>query len=157
MTEIERLADSIGYLQDLFQRKLMEDRAKNQLIEAVQGSLAAREALDSGAAFRGLFLEALVALDRLETEAATPELARSVHEELLEVFTRRGLSPVAAAGRADPRLHEIVGTEASGPDLPAGHIVRVVRGGYTLGEHLLRPARVVVAVEPGASARPAIT
>ena len=42
-----------------------------------------------------------------------------------------------------PELHEAVATRAA--DVEAGTIVEEVERGYTLGDRLLRPARVVVA------------
>lgn len=138
------IGEEVAYLRDLFQRKLLEDRAKNQLIESVQRSLAERDALDLGNAYRDVFAETLVALDRLQTETPSAELNASVVEELLEVFARRGLRAVETSGSLDLRLHEVVATVPSG-DGEAGVIVSVQREGYLLGDRLLRPARVVVA------------
>lgn len=140
------LAQEVAYLRDLFQRKLLEDRGKNELIAAVQESLSQRDALDRGAAYRDVFTEALVALDRLRSEAPSRELSESVIEELLEVFVRRGLTPVPVQGPVDLRLHEIIETVPESEQYRAGEIIYVEREGYMLGERLLRAARVVVAV-----------
>ena len=43
----------------------------------------------------------------------------------------------------DPELHDAVGYEAS-ETVPEGSIIREWSGGFTLGEKLLRPARVLV-------------
>jgi molecular chaperone GrpE len=43
-----------------------------------------------------------------------------------------------------PELHEAVGTVKS--DAEAGIVIEELESGYKLGEKLLRPARVVVAV-----------
>jgi len=145
----QELAQEIGYLRDLFQRKLLDDKSKNQLIESLQSSLGERDALAKGDAFRDVFRESLVALDRLRSEEPGAELVESVREELLEVFARRGLQPVSTDGIADPRFHEVIDTVASTDEITAGQIVYVEREGYLLGERLLRPARVVVAVEQG--------
>lgn len=147
MNDLSVIEERLQYLQGLFQRKLLEDRAKNELVDALTKSLRERDALDSGAAFRDLFREALVALDRLREQAPDRELVESVHDELLDVFARRGLEPVATDGRADPGKHEVVGTIPATAELPAGRIVAVERDGFTLGGRLLRPARVVVAAE----------
>ena len=57
-----------------------------------------------------------------------------------------GLSPVKALGEPfDPHMHEAVTTEANN-DLPENTIVAELQKGYKLGEKLLRPAMVKVAV-----------
>ncbi len=146
MTE-SNLAQEVAYLKDLFQRKLLEDRAKNQLVEAVKQSLKERDDLDKGRAFRDLFLEALVALDRLRTEEPSQGLNESVSEELLEVFARRGLDQVPSTGAFDGRVHQAIGRVPATSDLEPGQIAYVERDGYTLGGQLVRPARVFLSVE----------
>lgn len=47
----------------------------------------------------------------------------------------------------DPELHDAVSQEASG-DVEEGHIIKVVRLGYTLRDRLLRPANVIVSSGP---------
>lgn len=48
----------------------------------------------------------------------------------------------------DPAIHEALSHEDA-PDIPPGHIARVIRKGYYLGqERLLRPANVTIANEP---------
>ena len=64
---------------------------------------------------------------------------------LLDALKKHGLVPVGEAGQEfDPNDHEAVGQEASESVAP-GCIVRVMQKGYRLNEHLLRPARVIVA------------
>ena len=64
---------------------------------------------------------------------------------LLDALKKHGLVPVGEAGQEfDPNDHEAVGQEPSDSVAP-GHIVRVMQKGYRLNEHLLRPARVIVA------------
>lgn len=145
MSDLDELVEKVDYLQSLFQRKLMEDRSKNQLIDALTSSLAERDAMAAGDAYRDLFMEALVALDRLRSEQPDTELIESVIDELLEVFARRGLRQVATDGEVDPRLHEVIETVPVSAEHPAGRIAYVEREGFVLGERLLRPARVVVA------------
>ena len=146
------LAEEVRALRQLFQRRLLEDRAKNALIDTVQTHLAERAALDSGEAFRGLIAEALLAVDRLIFEDSSADLSMSVAAELLEIFARRGLRPVPTTGIADPRIHEIAGMVSAAvagtdPATGAGEIVEVRRRGYTLGERLVRPAVVLVAAD----------
>lgn len=145
---LDDVARQLAELSDLFRRRLLEDRAKNETILALRQHLQAREELDTGAAFDAVFTETLLAVDRLASEDASAELAASVATEILEVLGRRGLRALPSEGRADPTIHEIVGQEAGHPDVEVGEILEVRRRGYTLGDRLLRPAQVVVAAAP---------
>lgn len=147
MSEVDDLTAEVAQLKSLFQRRLLDDKAKNVLIESVQQSLATRDEIATGDVFRDLFREALTALDRLRSEVPGQELIDSVADELLEVFARRGLSPVPTEGAMDSRYHEVIRSVPATEDYPAGCILSVERDGYTLGNRLLRPARVVVSVQ----------
>jgi molecular chaperone GrpE len=69
-----------------------------------------------------------------------------IHRQFLDVLIGLGLSPVKALGEPfDPHMHEAVTTEANN-DLPENTIVAELQKGYKLGEKLLRPAMVKVAV-----------
>ena len=64
---------------------------------------------------------------------------------LLEVLKKHGLVAVGAVGQEfDPNDHEAVGQEPA-EGVEPGHIIRVMQKGYRLNDHLLRPARVIVA------------
>lgn len=138
------LAQEISSLRDLFHRRLLEDRSKNDLIVALHESLRTRDALSTGEAFRDLFRELLIAVDRLVTEEPSRELCDSVADEVREAMARRGLAPVPTSTHFDARYHEAAEAIDAGPGRVAGEIVDVVRHGYLLGERLLRPAKVVV-------------
>ena len=144
---ISGLREEVGQLRDLFQRRLIEDKGKNALIESVQEqSRAVADALRYRQ-FETLFKEALLAVDRLQTEPPSPELIESVAGELLEVFFRRDLVEVDDSGEFDARVHQIVDTVRASEQFPANSIVAVARKGYLLGDRLLRPAQVTVAVQ----------
>lgn len=69
-----------------------------------------------------------------------------IHRQFLDILIGLGLSPVKALGEPfDPHVHEAVTTEANN-DLPENTIVAELQKGYKLGEKLLRPAMVKVAV-----------
>lgn len=73
-----------------------------------------------------------------------------IARQLGETLRRFGVVEVAALGSAfDPNFHEAVMREESG-DVAPGTVLEVFQKGYLLGERLLRPALVKVAV-----ARPA--
>lgn len=143
---LEDLRTEVGQLRDLFARRLMDDKARNSLYESVQEQARAAQDLLKYRAFETLFREALLAVDRLQSEPATPELVESAVDELLEVFARRSLLPVDDAGAFDPRYHEAVGTVPASVEAPSGMIVAVHRTGYLLDDRLLRPAQVTIAV-----------
>jgi molecular chaperone GrpE len=77
--------------------------------------------------------------------SAVVEGVRAVRDQALEILARLGFPRRTEVGeRFDPASHEAVAALAV-PDAPAGTVVRVVRPGYGTGEHMLRPAAVVVA------------
>jgi molecular chaperone GrpE len=90
---------------------------------------------------------------------SVPESAREGHEllaklfdgvgaterELLNVFEKHGLKRLDPIDQIfDPNFHEVL-FEVEAPGKPAGTIVQVLEAGYTVGDRLLRPARVAVA------------
>jgi molecular chaperone GrpE len=100
-------------------------------------------------------LPALDNLDRALEEAAStagdddPLLqgVRLVRCELSDALARMGIESFAPAGEPfDPALHEAMASAPQPPEGPAsGTVVEVYQPGYRLGEHVIRPARVLVA------------
>ena len=72
------------------------------------------------------------------------EGVRLVQQQLTDVLARRGLEEIEAApGEVfDPHVHEALSHEPS--ENPDGMIAAVWQRGYRLGDHVVRPARVVV-------------
>lgn len=65
---------------------------------------------------------------------------------------RMGLSKVKTVGeRFDPSVHDAI-QQVETDDHPAGNVMQEVVAGYRLGEKLVRPAMVIVARKPAASA-----
>jgi molecular chaperone GrpE len=63
---------------------------------------------------------------------------------------RYDVKPVEAKGKPfDPRLHEAI-SQVPSADVAPGTVISELQKGYKLGERLLRPASVVVAVAPPA-------
>ncbi len=99
----------------------------------------------------------LLSIDQLElalaasrSGAEAEQLARGVEmtrAELLRTLAGAGVMPMAklkSGDSFDPRLHQAVASlplEGSAP----GTIIEVVRGGYSWGDVVLRPAQVLVA------------
>jgi molecular chaperone GrpE len=118
---------------------------------------AAREA--AGAKERGiakLALELLPTVDDLDRALAATDghedsdtLAsgvKLVHAGVISALARVGIEPFSPVGeRFDPQHHEAVAQQPAEGAEP-GTIIEVYQRGYRLGESVLRPARVVVAV-----------
>lgn len=61
-------------------------------------------------------------------------------------YSRYGVKEIKALGETfDPNLHEAIARVPAG-DKPANQVVEQVEKGYMYQDRLLRPARVVVAV-----------
>lgn len=68
-----------------------------------------------------------------------------IHKQLLDLLTKRGVSPIDSAGQMfDPNFHQAVAHEAS-DDHSEGQIIEELRRGYVMGGRLLRPSMVRVA------------
>ncbi|GBC82373.1 Protein GrpE [bacterium HR10] len=109
---------------------------------------------------RKVLLEVLQVLDAFEqvlglqrerartepTESATDEALHLIHRQLMRLLDACGVRPYESLGRKfDPTLHEAVEAIPS-REHEEQTIVREVRKGYRWGDHILRPARVVVTV-----------
>jgi molecular chaperone GrpE len=68
-----------------------------------------------------------------------------IHRKLVSAFEADGVKMIEIEGKYfDPNLHEAISSEDN-PDYESGQIIDVVQPGYTLGERVIRPARVRVA------------
>jgi molecular chaperone GrpE len=103
--------------------------------------------------------EAVTVLDYLDMALAAPvttdeaknlkigvEMTRT---QLQGLFDRLAVKPIVAEGTFDPAFHQAISTVESTEHEP-GTIVEVVRGGWQMGESVLRFAQVRVAAEPEA-------
>lgn len=72
------------------------------------------------------------------------ENIRATQQAFLSTLKRYQVEPIRAQGEQfDPSLHEAVG-RVEAVEIPADHIAEVVQTGYSSGDKLLRPARVLV-------------
>ncbi len=117
--------------------------------EQAEGRIAAQSALLS---------RLLPVLDDLGRAlgAVPPELATHpwvqglllVERRLTTLLDQLGVRQIGIPGEPfDPRWHEAITTEARA-DVPEGTILRVALPGYVMGERIIRPAQVSVAVAP---------
>jgi molecular chaperone GrpE len=76
-------------------------------------------------------------------EAAVEEGVRLVHRSLASLLERNGVKEIDAEGKFDPHVHEALLSQPS--EAEEGSVIDVVQKGYTLGDRVVRPARVVIA------------
>jgi molecular chaperone GrpE len=98
-------------------------------------------------------LEGLDNLDRaLQVRGTAPSAADSslasgvamVAQQLNQALAGHGCIAIEAAGQPfDPQLHQAVQMLPSA-DVPANHVLQVLRAGYRLHDRVLRPAQVIV-------------
>ena len=104
--------------------------------------------------------EAVTILDYLDMALATEVTSddaknlkigvEMTRDQLQGLFDRMGLAPIDATGTFDPLRHQAVSTVAT-DEVEPGTIVDVVRGGWTMGDAVLRFAQVRVAAAPEAA------
>jgi molecular chaperone GrpE len=84
---------------------------------------------------------ALVAAGEHE-EATVEEGVRLVHRSLASLLERQGVSEIETNGKFDPHRHEALLSQPS--EQEEGSVIEVLQKGYSLGDRVLRPARVVI-------------
>lgn len=106
--------------------------------------------------------EILPVLDNLERALKAAEAAGEkgplmdgvamIREQFLQLLEQRAIRPLDAAGKMfDPVYHDAVARVAT-TDHPEGSVIEEVQRGYAIGDTVLRPSKVVVAVAaPAAS------
>ena len=70
-----------------------------------------------------------------------------MHRELKAALDREGVAEIETDGHFDPHVHEALLSQPS--EAEEGSVLEVLQKGYKLGDHVLRPARVVVAAPQG--------
>jgi molecular chaperone GrpE len=98
------------------------------------------------------FLPIVDNLERAMTHASAEERKSHfgqgiglIRRQLMDLWKRHGLEEVDTTGTFDPNRHEAVATEATN-EVPPNSILAVLQRGYVLGDRLVRPAVVKVAV-----------
>ena len=125
-----------------YRRRAVRDAAAAQERGAVKlatALLPAIDNLDRALAHAGSGAEA-------ENGAATFVAGiEHVRADVIEALRRVGIEPYSPEGQPfDPQYHEAVAQQPVEGTAP-GTVVEVFQRGYRMGEHILRPARVVVA------------
>jgi molecular chaperone GrpE len=152
--ELDELRAERDQLKDKFMRALADaensrKRADKQRREAEQygGSKLARDLLP---VYDNMKRALEAAGEAGEGNAALIEGVQLTMRELLNVFRRHGIEPIApeVGDRFDPNEHEAM-FEAPVPGTKAGDIIQVSAEGFMLHDRLLRPAQVGVSSTPG--------
>ncbi|HET6174685.1 MAG TPA: nucleotide exchange factor GrpE [Gaiellales bacterium] len=145
IAELERERDS--YLDHLRRLAADFDNYKKR-----QARLAEQQTAQAGARILRALLPVLDdlerSLDELSKAGVEESLRRGVAltaSALRDVLAREGLAEIAPEGAVfDPREHEALVAQPTA-EVAEGTVLAVVQAGWRLGEHVLRPARVVVA------------
>ena len=133
VTKLEELANEVTRLNDLFTRRLLDDRDKRSLYDELYRQLESSRAGIHREVIAPVLRQTLLAVDRIDE--------RSEPDEILEIYRPYGLDEVDTVGTFDPSQHESVGVSTE--EGPPGHVADVRRPGYWLGPLLLRPAQVL--------------
>lgn len=101
----------------------------------------------------GLFLGVIDDLERaLAVPSGDEEALRQglqlTHRKMLQLLRKEGVEPIQAQHQPfDPQWHEAVAmVSRDSQNVAPNTVVQVVESGYRLGDRLLRPAKVIVAV-----------
>ncbi len=139
-----QLSRAMADLQNIRKRHAKEmDAARGRALEALAAELL--PVLDN-------FHLALEAHEQHETEGEARSETHSMIEGLQMVrsllhgvLERHGLAEIPAMGEAfDPNVHEAVSV-IDDPSVTPGNVAHVMQRGYTIGDKVIRPAKVVVA------------
>ncbi|MGJ0509855.1 MAG: nucleotide exchange factor GrpE [Methylocystis sp.] len=152
-TELENLYAEVAALKDRLLRAMAESentrrRAEKEVADArVYGvTNFAREMLPFADNLRraaeSVPAEARATLDPVAT--ALLEGLEVTERDFMSRLGRFGVKPIEALGaKFDPNLHEAL-YEIPDESKPAGTVAQVMEQGYTIGERVLRPAKVGV-------------
>jgi molecular chaperone GrpE len=152
-SEVETLQQENAGLKDRLLRSLAEmenlrRRTEREVADAKTYGVAnfARDMLVVADNLRRA-LDHLPAETRESADAAAKSLVEGVEvteRDFLSRLTRHGVKKLEPQGeRFDPNLHEAL-FEVPDENVPAGTVVQVIESGYTIGDRVLRPAKVGV-------------
>ncbi|NEG90375.1 nucleotide exchange factor GrpE [Bifidobacterium aerophilum] len=143
-----RILAGLNQLTDLFRRRLLDDKAKAQAIDALSAAADAQR-------LAPLCREFALLLDRLAAyrgdDADARDFVASIGDEILAILAHYGFEPIASPKTFDPTTQRIVGVSGKPPKdvngaagVPDNTVVAVRRAGYRLGGTVIRPEEVIV-------------
>lgn len=143
--KVSYIVDKVEDIESLITRRLLEDKAKNSLIEELKQYLIYRQDLDKGEKFAPFMKQILQVIDRIESSEEKSDFLTSIAEELLQILSLNGLQVIDNSGMIDPSMHEVVNTVAVTDEQSENNIVEVLQKGYLLNNRVLRPSKVTIA------------
>lgn len=143
--KVSYIVDKVEDIESLITRRLLEDKAKNSLIEELKKYLIYRQDLDKGEKFAPFMKQILQVIDRIESSEEKSDFLTSIAEELLQILSLNGLQVIDNSGTIDPSMHEVVNTVAVTDEQSENNIVEVLQKGYLLNNRVLRPSKVTIA------------
>lgn len=140
---IQLILARLDELQELFRRRLLDDRAKADFVAELKERSEIDDRVLQSRLLRPLALRIMGVIDRVDSWDGEPDpLAASVAEELIDVLVEFGIETVTTEGMVDPQIHRVAALQ---PDnAPRGSILSVRQRGLTMDGRVLRPAEVVV-------------
>lgn len=143
--KIDALAAGVAELRDLFVRRLMDDKVKNNAIEKLSTANKDLTKVLEEKQVDSMARELILLCDRIYQQPQEDDFAWSVLDEILEILARRGIEQISQLDTFDPHIHNAVSVVPASDERPVGSISEVLRHGYTREQRLLRPADVIVA------------
>ncbi len=151
--EAEKLAGQMKDLDDKYRRALADLANLHKRFQKEREGLHAVAV----AGFVGKLLplvdnmaQSLKTAQETHDAAALIEGFRLLQAQMLQIFRENGIRPIEAEGKPfDPEYHHAVATEVTNR-LPAGTVAEELGPGFVMGELVIRPARVRVAMAPPA-------
>jgi len=149
--EVDLLKTELEHVREMYLRKLAEFDNFRKRVDRERGE-------DRQAGAEDLVRGLLPVLDNFERalqhaddeDSAFHQGVEMIAKQLWDTLERRGVAEVHPVDQPfDPELHEAV-QRIEDSDQPPGTVVFVMLKGYTMGERLIRPALVGVAVDPEA-------
>ena len=146
---LDVLPERLDALTDLFKRRLLDDRAKQNVIEDLQERLNRSERSASALALKPLVDSLALVIERLQSAEPSASLVASIISELeyiLEAVV--GVTAISAeVNQPVERLrHEVASVVGDGSKLCIAELIRV---GYEKDGVVLRPAVIAACRTPG--------
>jgi molecular chaperone GrpE len=146
-TEVEQLKEQLQHEHEMYLRALADfDNYRRRVARERENAASSAQ--------REIILSVLETLDGFEqallhlrdAPSAVVEGLNALHRRLLNALERHDVTPIRSVGEAfDPQLHEAIDSIRSDQFEP-GTVAEELQRGYRLGDELLRPARVRVAL-----------
>ena len=148
MEEIDQLKSKIADYTDGWQReradftnyrnRILRDQdaiKKNITTDVVRKYLAVNDDIDL----------ALKNAPQNEETKGWVEGIRLIYQKLQNILESEGVKRIPAENETfDPNRHEAIATEEN-PLFESGHVIEIIQQGYTIGDRVIRPARVKIA------------